>query len=369
MPDDHPVADDAPRPEGAPAPPWLPRRRFLWALAGALPAAALAGPRAILGAATDSAPWTGRRPVPGVAGGAGMPAAGELYALVLGSVQDAGLPQVGCYTERCREGRALHARGEGRYVSSLALVEPDEERFYLVDATPDITRQIDLVDEPAFRRRAGERRPFDGIFLSHAHIGHYTGLAVLGNEGLGIRDTPVYCTRSMAGFLRSNQPWRLLVDQGRIRLRPLAPDRWHRIDAHLEVRLWPVPHRDELSDTVAFVFRGPGRTLLFLPDIDRWELWDRDVAQAVSSVDVALLDASFWSMDELPGRSVEDVPHPLIPWTMDALQDVVDAGDARVVLTHLNNSNPVLDPEGPQRAEVLARGFEVAREGMRFDLS
>jgi len=294
--------------------------------------------------------------------------AGEAYALVLGSLQDAGLPQVGCYTDRCDDGRALHAAGRGRFVTSLAVIEPVAERFYLVDATPDITRQIDLITEPAFRRRAAERRPFDGIFLTHAHIGHYSGLAVLGNEGLGIRDTPVYCTPAMAEFLASNQPWRFLVDQGRLELNPLGLDRWHALDEHLEVQLWKVPHRDEFADTVGFVFRGPEASILYLPDINAWALWDKDVAATVATVDVAMLDGSFWSIDELPGRALEDIPHPLMTQTMDALQDVVDRGASRVVLTHLNNSNPALDEGGPQQVEVARRGFEIAREGMRFRL-
>jgi pyrroloquinoline quinone biosynthesis protein B len=293
---------------------------------------------------------------------------GDVQALVLGSVQDAGLPQVGCYTPLCDAGRTLHRQGRGRFVASLALVEPSTERFYLVDATPDITRQIDLITHPAFRRRARERRPFDGIFLTHAHIGHYAGLALLGNEGLGIRDTPVYCTAAMADFLAANQPWRFLVDQGRIAMRPLEPGLWHPMDELLDVRLWRVPHRDELADTVAFTFRGPEASLLYLPDINAWSLWERDVAQAVAGVDVALLDGSFWSLDELPGRSIEDIPHPLMTQTMDALQSVVDERRSRVVLTHLNNSNPALDDDGPERAEVLRRGFEIAREGMRFEL-
>ena len=300
--------------------------------------------------------------------GAGDSPAGPVHALVLGTVQDAGLPQAGCYTPRCDAGRALHASGRGRFISSLALVEPEAERFYLVDATPDITRQIDLIQEAAFRRRAAERRPFDGILLTHAHIGHYTGLAVLGNEGLGIRDTPVYCTEAMADFLLANHPWRFMIDQGRIEPRPLPLDRWHRLDDLLEVKLWKVPHRDELADTVGFVFRGPEASLLFLPDINSWSLWDRDIADAVAGVDVALLDASFWSMDELPGRSVQDIPHPLVTQTMDALQGVVDRGRSRVVLTHLNNSNPALDEGGPEQAEIARRGFTLAREGMRFEL-
>lgn len=293
---------------------------------------------------------------------------GDVYALVLGSVQDGGFPQVGCYTPRCNDGRALQAAGQGRFVSSMAIVEPEAERFYLVDATPDITRQIDLITDPGFRRRAGARRPFDGIFLTHAHIGHYAGLAELGNEGMGMQKTPVYCTQRMADFLAGNYPWRFLVEQGRIELHPLATDRWHRIDPLLEVQLWPVPHRDELSDTVAFVFRGPDASILFLPDINAWSRWERKVADAVASVDIALLDGSFWSLDELPGRTADDVPHPLMPQTMDALQSVVNQGHTKVVLTHLNNTNPALDEGGPQQAEVARRGFAIAREGMVFQL-
>lgn len=290
------------------------------------------------------------------------------YVVVLGSVQDGGFPQAGCYTELCDHGRALQREGRGRYIASLALVDPEAERFWLVDATPDLTRQLDLIAEPAFRRRAAERRPFDGIFLTHAHIGHYSGLALLGNEGLGIRDTPVYCTVRMADFLDANAPWSLLVRQGRIRPTPLAPDTWHRVADRLEVLLRAVPHRDEFADTVALLFRGPAATLLYLPDINAWSLWERDLAREVEAVDVALLDGSFWSLDELPGRTVEEVPHPLVTQTMDLLQEVVDRRASRVLLTHLNNSNPALREDGPEAAEVARRGFEIAREGMRFAL-
>jgi pyrroloquinoline quinone biosynthesis protein B len=142
------------------------------------------------------------------------------YALVLGTIQDGGIPQVGCYTSRCDR-----ARREPRYVASLALIQPQLRRYYLVDATPDITRQLDLIEDADFRRRAAERRPFDGIFLTHAHIGHYVGLAQLGREGLGMQRTPVYCTPVMAEYLSSNGPWSLLVDEGRIHF----PDRRVRV--------------------------------------------------------------------------------------------------------------------------------------------
>ncbi|MFQ5747806.1 MAG: MBL fold metallo-hydrolase [Gemmatimonadota bacterium] len=284
------------------------------------------------------------------------------YALVLGSVQDGGLPQVGCYTERCER-----ARRQPRYVTSLLLVDPATEAFYLVDASPDITRQLDLVNLPAFRARAAARRPFDGIFLTHAHIGHYTGLAQLGREGLGMAPTPCYCTAAMAAFLRENGPWSLLVSEGRLDLQILEPEREQELGPRLSVRALPVPHRHVYSDTVGFEIGGPAARLLYLPDIDRWEDWDRDVETVVAGVSVALLDGAFYAASEVPGRDQRRIPHPLIPHTMDRLQGLVGS-DRRIVFTHLNNTNPALDEGSPERAEVLRRGFEIAREGEAFAL-
>jgi pyrroloquinoline quinone biosynthesis protein B len=285
-----------------------------------------------------------------------------MFALVLGTAQDGGLPQAGCYTQRCDA-----ARRDPRYVASLALIQPSAERYYLVDATPDLTRQVDLIPEPGFRRRAQARRPFDGIFLTHAHIGHYLGLALLGREGVGISRTPCYCSPGMAEYLSTNGPWSLMVNEGRLYFPTVPLDEWHQVDDALAVRLIPVPHRHEFSDTVAFVFRGPARSLLYVPDIDRWEDWQVDVEDLVREVDVAFLDGSFYSPSEVPGRNIEDIPHPLIPHSMDLLQRVVDDGN-RVVFTHLNNTNPAHDESSDARRDIAARGFEVARAGMRVGL-
>ena len=286
------------------------------------------------------------------------------YALILGIAQDAGMPQVGCYVERCERARS---RERPRYAASMALVYPDQDRYYLVDATPDITRQLDLLEEPGFRARADQRRPFDGIFLTHAHIGHYSGLAVLGREGLGMAPTPTYCTPAMADFLTNNGPWGLMVSEGRLDLRPVVSGEWNRIDDQLQARALLVPHRPEYSDTVGWVFRGPTHTILYLPDIDSWERWELDVEDVVAAVDVALLDASFYSGDEVPGRNIEDLPHPLVPHSMDRLQGRVDAGD-RVVLSHLNNTNPLWDPNSHENVVVSNAGFGVARRGQIFKL-
>ena len=160
------------------------------------------------------------------------------YALVLGVAQDGGMPQTGCYAPRCDRARQ---RDQPRYVSSLAIVEPDAQRYYLVDASPDLGHQMDLIDDPGFRSRAQVRRPFDGIFLTHAHMGHYLGLAELGREGLGMEATPCYCSPEMAGYLASNGPWSLLVDEGRLDLRPVEFDRWYEIDDSLSAMATPSP--------------------------------------------------------------------------------------------------------------------------------
>jgi len=282
-----------------------------------------------------------------------------VQAIVLGTTQDAGYPQANCQKACCQP--AWEDPAKRGQVACLAIADTDAGEAWIIDATPDFPKQLQYIKDSL-------QLELGGVLLTHAHIGHYTGLAVLGNEGIGITDTPVYCTEAMADFLGSNEPWAFMVRQGRIVPTPLATDRWHRVGERLEVQLWSVPHRDEFADTVGFVFRGPSRTLLFLPDINDWRTWERDLADTVAALDVALLDASFWSLDELPGRSIDDLPHPLMSQTMDRLQGVVDRGDAEVVLTHLNNSNPALDPDGPERAEVERRGFVLAREGMRFGL-
>ena len=244
--------------------------------------------------------------------GPGLPSwrRADPYVLVLGVAQDGGMPQTGCYAPRCDRARE---REQPRYVCSLAIVEPDAGRHYLVDASPDLRQQMDLIDDPGFRARAQARRPFDGIFLTHAHMGHYLGLAHLGREGLGIAPTPCYCSPEMAGFLASNGPWSLLVDEGRLDLRPVEFDRWYEIDDSLSAMATPVPHRPEFSDTVGWTFRGPSRSLLYLPDIDSWEEWDRDVAEVVRGVDVALLDASFYSPGRFPGGTSRTSRTPWCP--------------------------------------------------------
>lgn len=290
------------------------------------------------------------------------------YVLVLGTAQDAGLPQIGCDAPCCRRVRAEPERA--RMVTSILVADPRSGERWLLDASPDLGRQVELAEgHPATRTSDSPRPPlFEGVFLTHAHMGHYTGLLDLGREAYGAKDLAVFGTERMNGFLRTNGPWSLLVETGGIELRTLSPGEPIRLTSDLSVTALVVPHRDEFSDTVAFLVEGPERKLLYLPDIDRFEVWERSIEDVLAGVDVALLDATFYSADEIPGRSIEDIPHPLVSESIKRFRLLSEGERAKVVFTHLNHSNPIADTQSPEARAVREAGMRVAREGMVFEL-
>jgi pyrroloquinoline quinone biosynthesis protein B len=282
--------------------------------------------------------------------------------VALGTVQDGGLPQAGCTCAQCAAARRDPARQ--RHVASLALVVPRTGRTWLIDATPDLAAQIDRIHAwRAHPEGRPDRAPVDGVLLTHAHIGHYLGLALFGFEAVNTRDLPVYGSPRMMAFLRANGPWSQLVAKRNIALRELRLGAPLALDDGVTATPIPVPHRDEYTDTLAFLFRGPRHALLYVPDTDAWSTWPRPLAEVLRGVDVALLDGTFFSRDELPDRDMAKIKHPLIADTMDLLAPLVRGGRLRVLFTHLNHSNPALDPASPARRQLEARGFRVLAEG------
>jgi pyrroloquinoline quinone biosynthesis protein B len=281
--------------------------------------------------------------------------------VVLGTVQDGGLPHAGCTCTRCTAARRDPSRA--RHVASLAIHFPASGRTWLVDATPDLRAQLDEIH--TFRAHPEgrvDRAPVDGVLLTHAHIGHYLGLAFLGFEAMSTQKIPVACSPRMAAYLRANGPWSQLVRLENIALRELAIGQPFPLDEGVTATPLQVPHRDEYSDTLAFLIRGPRRSLLYVPDTDTWATWPRPLTEILEGVDVALLDATFYSLDELPGRAVARIGHPLVAQSMDLLEPLVKAGKLRVYFTHMNHSNPALEPGSPARRAIEARGFHVLAE-------
>ncbi|HSS45383.1 MAG TPA: MBL fold metallo-hydrolase, partial [Thermoanaerobaculia bacterium] len=275
-------------------------------------------------------------------------------AVVLGIAQDGGVPQAGCRQRLCLEARRDPAKR--RLVASIGVIDAAAKMRFAIDATPDFAAQME---------RLGGLP--DGILLTHAHIGHYLGLAQLGREVLNAKAMPVYCTASMARFLRENRPWSRLVAEENISIREIEPGTEFPLTENLHVTALKVPHRDEDSDTVAYLVRGPQRRLLWLPDIDKWETWDRRIEELAREPRLlAFLDGTFYEADEIPGRSIADIPHPLVPETVERL---LKAGRprARVFFVHLNHTNRLLW-DGRALESLKSRGFSVAREGSRYPL-
>ncbi|MEK7254610.1 MAG: MBL fold metallo-hydrolase [Bacteroidota bacterium] len=126
------------------------------------------------------------------------------FVLVLGIAQDAGFPQAGCQKDCCRA--AWRQPQKRRMVSCLALVDPAAGEAWLFDATPDFPEQLHRLENVLPQKPVR----LAGIFLTHAHVGHYSGLMHLGREAMNAKATPVYAMPRMRSFLSQNAPWNLL---------------------------------------------------------------------------------------------------------------------------------------------------------------
>ena len=281
--------------------------------------------------------------------------------VVLGNVQDGGAPHIGCGRPCCRN-LFLRPRSERRVVS-LGLISRAWEETVLFEATPDLPSQWATLAE-----RSGVPQPSE-IFLTHAHIGHYTGLMHLGREALGAEGVRVGAMPRMAEFLANNGPWSQLMELGNINVFPLQDNRAVSV-LHDEVAVTPlrVPHRDEFSETVGYRIVGPKRSALFIPDIDKWSTWDHSLSQELASIDFAFVDATFYDAAEVNHRDMSEIPHPFVVETMATLEHLPLTERSKVHFIHLNHTNPLLDLDSEASREVESKGFRVAREGMSFEL-
>ena len=284
------------------------------------------------------------------------------YVVVLGTSQDGGHPQVGCEEQHCLE--ALVGLRPRRLVASIALCDPRSNRRWLFDATPDLPVQVHhLRQHPQDRAAMGTQAPlFDGIFLTHAHIGHYTGLMYLGREAYAAHQIPVWATSRMRAFLSNNGPWSQLIRSENIVLKTLLPERPVALSDDLSVTATEVPHRDEFSDTAAFFIQGPKRTLLYLPDIDGWGYWQHDVASVIASVDIALIDGTFFSPDDIKGRCPTDIPHPFIVDSLRCFASLSARDRQKIAFTHFNHNNPAVEPGSKEGAAIEKTGVRMAHD-------
>ncbi len=286
--------------------------------------------------------------------------------MVLGIAQDAGYPQTACRRPCCEAARRDPALRQ--HVASLAIVDPISHQRWMIDCTPDLCEQLAMLDAvvPPMSddAHATISQPLlDGILLTHAHVGHYTGLQDLGREVCGADGVPVYAMPRMTAFLKANGPWSQLVDLHNIELRPLEADHSVQLNERITVTPLLVPHRDEFSETVGYRIQGPQRSVLYIPDIDKWERWDRRIEDEIARVDVAYLDGTFFDGEELGGRDMSTIPHPFVRESMNRLAALPASERAKIHFIHLNHTNPLLQTGSAADRQMQRAGFTAARAG------
>ena len=244
-------------------------------------------------------------------------------------------------------------------VSSLGIVDPNSNETWLIDATPDFPKQFKFLTDNNIKR-------LKGIILSHAHIGHYTGLMHLGREVIGAKSVPVYAMPKMSKYLKQNGPWSQLVSLKNILIKKLNDEKTVKLNKRISLTPFLVPHRDEFSETVGFKIEGPNKSIIFIPDIDKWDKFDKDILKIVSTNDVALLDGSFYQNGEIPGRDMSEIPHPFIIETIDLMKSISDLSD--IFFIHMNHTNPALIQDSNAQKNILDSGFKIAEFGQMISL-
>ncbi len=207
-----------------------------------------------------------------------------------------------------------------------------------------------------------------GILLTHAHIGHYAGLMYLGREAMNTKDIPVYGMPRMREFLRNNGPWSQLVNIKNIDIRNLAKDSTVYLNDRIWVTPFIVPHRDEYSETVGFRISTKTLNVIFIPDINKWDKWDKDIAQVVKDNDLVFIDGTFFKESELSGMKMQEVPHPFIEETMNLLSTLSDKDKSKVHFIHMNHTNPALIGDSATINEIEGNHFHVAKELEEYKL-
>ena len=282
------------------------------------------------------------------------------YIYILGNTQDAGLPHIGCQHPFCEDNFNVY---EEHYTTSIAVVNTDLKKYILFEATPDITFQLNNLKKNIF----DEFLLPESIYITHAHIGHYTGLMYFGREALGSKELIVRVLPRMSNFLQNNGPWSQLVDINNIKIKEINFGSSTKELANINITPVQVPHRDEYSETAGYIIKGKNKKALFIPDIDKWEKWDRDLSQLAKEFDFLLIDATFYNSKEI-NRDISEIPHPLVTETIDLLSGLNTENRSKVYFIHMNHTNMMLDPDSKLSKLITSKGFNIARLGQKLYL-
>jgi pyrroloquinoline quinone biosynthesis protein B len=303
---------------------------------------------------------------------------------VLGSAAGGGFPQWNCGCPNCAGVRQGTIRASARTQESVA-VSADGASWFLLNASPEVRAQIESFH--GLHPRAQRDTPIVGIVLTNGDLDHCLGLLSLReSQPLALYATP----RVKSGFTEGNVLYRTLERfDGQVT--------WHALElgepgpelallagaaaSGLSLRAFAAPgkaalHLDqgkpEPGDNIGLLLRDQrsGKTLAYVPAVGANSA---AVTAATRAADAVFFDGTFWSSDELirlgaSERRAEDMAHWPIGGPEGSLRFLSGLGASRRVLIHINNTNPMLRDDSPERAEVHAAGVEVAFDGMEFSL-
>ena len=289
--------------------------------------------------------------------------ASEVSVTILGVAQDGGIPQAGCSCKRCEKAhKNLNLR---KYPVSLGIIGVDGTK-HIIEITKNLSEQL-MIWTP------NKKELFipETVSITHLHLGHIEGIGQLGKPVMGLSGVEVYLSQNNKEILDNRSDIKLMKDEDNIRIyskdfnQPFEPKN----GCGFKLQFIPVPHRSELGDTAAIIIKGKRKNILFMPDQDSWkETLDyyskkniRDFLK-MFDIDEALIDGTFWSTDELPGRDISKIPHPTIKDSIKLLGQKKEK-DPGISFLHLNHSNPVNDLGSKQRKIVEKNGWKISKMG------
>lgn len=287
--------------------------------------------------------------------------------VLLGTAQDAGVPQLGCSCENCQ--RALINDKYGRLVASLGIINQGTGKCFVIDCTPDFRSQYAILAKlkrkylTSNSNRNGKKLiknnlELDGILLTHAHMGHYTGLLQLGKEGINASAVPVFGSKKMIKFLNSNKPFSSLMKNRNLNPKIIEHGKSIKIDQNLTITPYLVQHRSDFTDTFGFLIHGSNKRLLYVPDMD---IITKPVIDLMLKSDIAMIDGTFYQRDELhPRRNISLIPHTPILESMKVFKPYLKS--TRIYFTHFNHTNPVVDFDSSEANYVKKAGFGLTPE-------
>lgn len=304
-----------------------------------------------------------------------------MYLRLLGSAAGGGSPQWNCGCPNCTDVRAGHASLQARTQASAA-VSADGQHWFLLNVSPDVRAQIESF--PALHPRRLRDTPIAGVVLTNGDVDAILGLFILRED----QPLVVYASETVERGLREHNALTRTLER-----RP-GHMVWHRLRAGevvplvgtagpsgLTLEAVPVPgtvplHLKGLAapspeDNLAIMLRDArGRSLMYAPTTAaHTALLD----ERARSADVVIFDGTFFRDDELTSlglttRSARDMAHWPLGGPDGSLRWLAGLPCRRKILTHINNSNPILRADSPERAELAAAGVEPAFDGLEVEL-